>query len=629
MRKIAPLLFSLFIFPDINWNFRVPSGICIDKAEMIYVVSSGDSRIKKYTRDGRLSLEFGERGEGDSSLDGPMDVAINSRGDIYVSDTWNNRISVFSPDGTFKMNIGGLGEGKGRFKYPNSIAFDKQDCLYVVDSGNGIVQKFSPDGRFIMEFGKKEGLKWPCGIAIDEDVYISDSSNDRIMRFNKDGGFIESIRGVNNPGGLAFSPDKNLYVTDSSSIVKLVDNGFVPFIKGLSNPADLAFNRSSIFVSEKGGNRILKFSLDGILEEEWKASGKSLERLNLPYDVALSKDGIYIADTGNNRVLSLDFSFEPKAVWDFPSPIAIFVDAYENIYCLSSRENVVIKFDKGGNEILRLSNLTFPRDLLVDDKAIFVLCSNEIMRFSLDGEYLGTLCSSLKEPSCIAKDNFGFILVSDGSTIKKFSQSGILVKTIENLLSPSGIVVDKDSNIYVAEREKNCILKLDFYGKIIDVLPIKLLYPYGLFLDADSNLYIADCGNHRVVVFGEKGDRFLSAMKKKEVAKPKSNLADLVVSEIDALEPKLGIWTRVKATIKNIGNTKADFISVGFFCNSSNIGFGKIIKSLKSKESTTINTIWLPSEEGTQTIRVVVDCENKIEEENEENNINEKGVEVY
>ncbi|MEW6102386.1 MAG: CARDB domain-containing protein [bacterium] len=629
MKKIIPLLFSIFMFPDIDWNFQVPSGLSIDKADRIYVASSGSCRIKRYASDGRLSLEFGERGEDDGYLDGPMDVAVNSKGDIYVADTWNNRISVFSPDGTFKMNIGGLGEGKGRFKYPNSIAIDKDDYLYVVDSGNAVIQKFSSNGRFIMEFGKKEGLKWPCGIAIDEDLYISDTGNNRIMRFSQDGGFIESIRGIDNPRGIAFSFDKSLYVACSSSIMKLVNNEFVPFIKGLSHPMDIVFTSSSIFVSEGGENRVLKFSLGGIFESEWRASGKSLERLNLPYDVALGKENMYIADTGNNRVLCLDSFLKPKRVWDVPSPIAIFVDSYENIYCVSSRENVVIKFDNLGNEMLRLENLISPRDLLVDDKEeILILTSSDVLRFSSLGSLLGTLCTGLKDPSCITRDNFGFILVSDGNTIKRFSQSGILIKTIENLQSPSGIAIDEDDNIYVAEREKNCILKLDFYGKIIDVINNpKFLYPYGLTLDNDGGLYIADCGNHRIVVFGKK--RFFEAIKEKEVVKSRSNLADLIVSKIEVLEPNLGIWTNIKATIKNEGDVKADFISVGFFCNSSKIGFGKIIKTLNPGETIIINTIWLPEEIGTQTIKVVVNQEDKTKEENKENNIKEIGVFVY
>lgn len=623
MKRIIPLFFSFFIFPDIDFNFQAPFGIGIDRQGMVYIANAGSGMIKRYSESGRLNLEFGKAGEGEGELEGPRDVAVNSKGDIYIADCWNNRVSVFSPDGTFKMHIGGLGEGFGRFRFPSSLAIDEKDYLYVVDTGNGVVQKFDPSGRFIMEFGRKEGLKLPQGIAIDDDVYISDTSNNRIMRYTRTGEFVSSISGIKAPQGIAFFK-KTLYATNADGyIMKFTGTEFIPFIKGISNPYDIAFSPSSLWVAETGRNKILKFSPDGILEASWSSTGSSLERLNLPYDIGCSNADIYIADTGNNRILRLSSSFEPKGVWDFPAPIAIFVDGEEDIYCLSSKENLCIKFDKLGNELLRIENLSLPKDLVVNEKKeIFILLQESVLKFSPDGKLVGTICSFLSNPSCIAFDNFGFILISDEDKIKRFSPSGILVKTIENLKAPAGIVVDKDDNIYVAERGRNAILKLDFYGNILDVIDNpRFLYPYGLTMDKDGALYIADCGNHRIVVLGGKLER----LKK---VRPSSYLPDLVVSEISVLEPKVNVWTRIQASIKNQGNIKADFISVDFLVNTGKIGFGKIIKSLLPQESTTINTIWLPAK-GTNTIKVIIDQENKIKEEDKENNTREKEVFVW
>lgn len=630
MKRIIPLL-SLFVFPDIDFNFHVPFGLTIDKQGMVYVANSQTGRIKRYSQDGRLNLEFGKYGENEGELDGPSDVAVDKKGNIYIADTWNNRVCVFSSDGIFKMNIGGLGEGLGRFRFPSSLAID-DEYLYVVDSGNGVVQKFSLNGGFIMEFGRKEGLKSPSQIAIDWDIYISDSQNNRIMRFTKDGEFVESIRGIENPQGLAISSDKTLYVSDGTGcIMKFTGNKFIPLIKGLSNPYDIAFFENSLWVVETGKNRVLRFNMDGILELEWKSQGSSLERLNLPYDIALGNSSdIYIADTGNNRLLRLSSSFKPKRVWDVSSPIAVFVDKDEDVYCISSREGVCIKFDKKGNELLKIEALVLPKDVVVNEsKEILILSSDCVLKFSSDGKMIGTLCTGLSDPSCITFDNFGFILISDKNEIKRFSSSGILVKTIENLPSPSGIVVNKDDNIYVAEREKNNILKLDFYGNVLETIDgLRFLYPYGLTLDKDENLYIADCGNHRIVVFNGKGEVPQNLLSSKEAFVCNPNLCDLVVSEIEVKEPKPGIWTRIQASIKNQGNVKADFISVDFFSTSERIGFGKMIKSLGPQESITINTILKP-EQGTNTIKVILDQENKIKEASKENNTKEKEIFVW
>lgn len=475
------------------------------------------------------------------------------------------------------------------------------------------------------------GLKLPQGIAISDDIYISDTSNNRIMRFTKEGEFVESIRGIENPKGITFSPDKTLYVANGDGcIMKFIDGKFIPLITGLSNPSDIAFSSSSIWVTEMGRNKILRFSLSGMLEAEWVSSGSSLERLNLPYDIACSNADIYIADTGNNRILRLSSLFKPKQVWDFPSPIAIFVSKDEEIYCLSSREGICIKFDKLGNELLRIEDLDFPKDVVVNDKKeIFILLEKGVLKFSPSGERLGTICTSLSNPSCITFDNFGFILISEEDKIKRFSLSGSLVKTIENLSSPAGIVVDKDNNIYVVERAKNAVLKFDFYGNVLEVINNpRFSYPYGLEIDNEGNLYIADCGNHRIVVFDGKGNRFKELISQKGMFRPRSYLPDLIVSDIEVLEPKPFIWTRMQVSIKNQGYTKADFITVNFLVNRGKIGFGKIIESLKPQESKIINTILKP-EHGTNTIRVIIDQENKIKEDNKENNTKEKDIFVW
>ncbi|HAW50674.1 TPA: hypothetical protein DCX16_06975 [bacterium] len=631
-KKIIPFVFSIFIFPDIDWNFSQPSGIFVEKGR-VYVADSGNSIIKVFSPSGKLVLEI--EGIEEDKFECPHDVLVDSSSDIYISDTWNNRVCVFDKKGRWKKTIGGFGEGCGRFNKPHSISIDTDDSLYVVDSGNGIIQKFAKDGSFVMELGREVGLKFPSGIAIDnETIYVSDSYNNRIVKFNKEGKFIGSIDNIDNPRGIVVSSGI-LYIAETGGgrILKLIDKKIIPFIKNLNMPYDIAFDKEFLWITEAGKNRLLKFDIDGIFKEEWKGRGSGLSRLNLPYDISVSNDcDIYIADCGNNRILWLDQSFKPKGVWNVDAPISIFVDNRKDVYCINSIEKQIIKFDKKGNEVCRWQeNLVDPKDLFVTEKGVFVVDSSKewVFRFSNDGKFIGTICSGLKEACGIAIDSLGYIIVSDCDGIKRFSRMGILVKKMDGFSSPSGVTVDKDDNIYVVDKEDNEIIKLSFYGKILDKIKAKFSFPQSIAIDKEGCAYIVDTGNHRIVKIDFSDRVYEREPIEIEIKPTKTNFPDFVVDEIIIDEPRKGVWTKISSKIRNCGDKQVDFVSVSMYEDSKRIGLTKIIKTIPPKATEIISTIWYPEKEGICTIRVVVDQEDMIREENEDNNIGEKEVFVW
>jgi RHS repeat-associated protein len=85
--------------------------------------------------------------------------------------------------------------------------------------------------------------------------------------------------------------------------------------------------------------------------------------------------------------------------------------------------------------------------------------------------------------------------------------------TFAQLYNPSGITVDTNSSIYIADTYNHCVRKMDADGIITTVAGTgsygysgdggpatlaQLYRPYGIAVDTDSNLYIADTHNHRV-----------------------------------------------------------------------------------------------------------------------------------
>jgi sugar lactone lactonase YvrE len=116
------------------------------------------------------------------------------------------------------------GAGGRRLRNPNYAAFDSAGRLYVSDSnamhepGPGIY-RFDPDGRGELWFAA--AVDFANGIALDEDagfLYVAESFGSRVFRIpiRDDGtaGAREDVLELPEciPDGLAFGPDRELYV---------------------------------------------------------------------------------------------------------------------------------------------------------------------------------------------------------------------------------------------------------------------------------------------------------------------------------------------------------------------------------------------------------------------------------
>jgi len=116
----------------------------------------------------------GVSGDGPNEFNGVTDVAIAPNGDIFVSDGHvNSRIVKFTKDGKFIKTWGKKGTGPGEFNLPHSIAFDSRGRLLVADRSNKRIQLFDQDGKFLEEwkqFGEASGIF----IMPDDTLYVTD-----------------------------------------------------------------------------------------------------------------------------------------------------------------------------------------------------------------------------------------------------------------------------------------------------------------------------------------------------------------------------------------------------------------------------------------------------------------------
>lgn len=215
-------------------------------------------------------------------------VAIGSDGSAYVSDVGNFRIDVFAPDGTFVRAFGkDVNPGGG------DVCTASSGCQEGLD-GEGAGAMNEPQG---VAFGPEGNL------------FVADKVNNRIDVFAPDGTFVRAFgKGVKPGGGdvctSACEPG------DSTGVAGAMDG-----------PTGIAADAGALYVSDYGNGRIDVFSPAGaflrafgkdvdpgggdVCTTECKGAevGGSAGMMRLPRAVAVGPGNqIMVADTENQRI---------------------------------------------------------------------------------------------------------------------------------------------------------------------------------------------------------------------------------------------------------------------------------------------------------------------------------------
>ena len=152
-------------------------------------------QVFKFSPDGKLLLTLGKPGGNQpgkpgepSSFYQPNDIVVASNGDIYVSEGHggaNSRIVKFTKEGKFIAEWGKKGSGRGEFDQPHTLAFDSRGRLFVGDRGNNRIVILDQQGTVLDEWPQ---FSRPSGIFIDRNdrLYVADSESESVSR-NHDG----------------------------------------------------------------------------------------------------------------------------------------------------------------------------------------------------------------------------------------------------------------------------------------------------------------------------------------------------------------------------------------------------------------------------------------------------------
>ena len=101
----------------------------------------------------------GSRGSGDGQFRTPHTIAFDREGNAYVTDTGNSRVEKFSADGKFITKWGSKGSAEGSFNEPHNTPIDSRGNVYVSDMFNHRIQKFSSEGKYITQWDRKDPEK--------------------------------------------------------------------------------------------------------------------------------------------------------------------------------------------------------------------------------------------------------------------------------------------------------------------------------------------------------------------------------------------------------------------------------------------------------------------------------------
>lgn len=173
-----------------------PHAIRVDTHGNIWTVDNDTHQVLKMDSTGRVRMVIGRRGqpgETEENFNRPTDVAFAPNGDFYVSDGYgNSRVVKFSEEGRFLTAWGKKGEGESEFNLPHAIAVDRSGRVYVGDRENHRLQVFDANGGFIAQW-RNVGSPWGLEITSEQVLFIADGHNDRILKVTLEGEVLGSF----------------------------------------------------------------------------------------------------------------------------------------------------------------------------------------------------------------------------------------------------------------------------------------------------------------------------------------------------------------------------------------------------------------------------------------------------
>ena len=228
-------------------------------------------------------------------------------------------------------------------------------------------------------------------------------------------------------------------------------------------------------------------------------------------------------------------SDSPKLFFQLAQPYGLAVDSKGNVYVADSKVGAIFIFNTETRDLQMIKNKVAAHFVRIiglamdDDDRLFVSDPGlaHVLVFNKEHKATDVITDGLVEPSGLAIDTQNrllyvsdvkqdIVLVYDADSLKLLHKIGTPGKNHTltdpgNFAKPTGVAVDKDGNLYVADTLNDRIEVFDADGEFIRTWgkngdgPGYFARPKGVAIDSDGHVWVADGMTDRVQVFMPDG----------------------------------------------------------------------------------------------------------------------------
>ncbi len=525
--------------------FRV-SGLAADSRGNLYISDFNAHVIRKISKNGIISTIAGTGVRGTSAdnvtassaaINGPYFVSATAAGVVYICDYYNG--VVRKVENEIISSVRGT-EGS----YPLAAAMDVNGNLYYVDDSwewtgrysKNVLMKLTPGSTIPVPVAELNTFGWAEGMSFDKsgNIYTADYRNYVILQITpsgvvttiagKSGVSQESADGValanstlNEPWDVAVAPNGTFYFTEgpSHAIRSFSLGGKLKTVVGTRGVGDGDLATNAVFNYRRQGSVV-------------DAAGNIYIASDFRVQKVDGRTGLITTIAGGNVRGAAGVGGPAKAAkLGVPSRLAfspagdlIFTDKINNFIYRIERASGKLSLvagtggygNSGDGSLATEATLSNPSALAADRNGnlyVAPLCdlqADALYTYSADSLPRGI--PTVRKIS--AYD--GTISTVVGSGARGYAGDGAPA-IAASLNCPSGIAVDAQGNIFIADNNNHVIRKVDGATGIITTFAgtgrsagyagdgglatvAKLSYPQDVAVDAKGNVYISDFGNN-------------------------------------------------------------------------------------------------------------------------------------
>ncbi|WP_166727717.1 putative Ig domain-containing protein [Mucilaginibacter gilvus] len=568
--------------PVADAGYLGPTDMVFDAAGNMFVTDMGGNSIRKITTDGIVSTFAGNATPGSNdgltstaSFFTPWGITIDKADNLYVADAENNLIRKITPAGLVTTLAGsgveGTADGQGKaasFKHPSGITIDEYGNLFVTDNYSGLIRKVTQNGIVSTlagnpthgrndDIGPLASFYAPVGIVYDKkgSLFVADANNHLIRKLSLNGYAIDKTL----PAGLVFDNNTGIITGIPTAGSPATDYTVSAYNSGGSGSTviniEVKLNAVPTLAPNISYQTPQVYTINTFIPD--------LLPKNTGGAVPATNYGEVNTFTGSGAAGSANGS---PTTSSFKSPYGIAVDLSGTLYVADQQNNLVRKVDKSGlvstlagsgtagstNAQGTAAAFLYPEGVAADANGnIFVAdVANHLVRKITPAGLVTTLAgtgsegsanglgtaASFNNPKGVAVDLLGNVYVADRQNhlIRKITPAGLVSTLAGNGLegfadgkgtaasfrAPSGVAVDPDNNVYVADVGNQRIRKITPDGQVSTIAGngtigfadgepqnARFNYPLGVGLDITGNIYVADRDNGAIRMIDKASGR--------------------------------------------------------------------------------------------------------------------------